>query len=825
MSWGIRPDAMAGHSLGEYVAAYLAGVMSLEDALTLASARGRLIEQLPRGAMLAVPLSEAEVVPLLGAELSLAAVNGPAQCVVSGPEAAVSALRADLAARGVEGRLLAASRPYHSREMEPLIEPFTRMVAKIALRPPEIPFVSSMTGHWATPAEVTDPAYWALSMRRTVRFGDALVSLLAEPGRVLLEVGPGRALSRLARRLCEGRHDTERVIVASLDLGEDVKRPESAALLQALGRLWTAGVKVDWKGFQGEERRRRVPLPTYPFERQRHWIEAPHGTAAEPAAASLFHLPSWRRSLPPARPPAPVAAEPRTWALLLDGCGLGEALAQRLERAGETVVRVEAGADDTAWIARLPRDPGPLAVVHLRSLTAAPPADLAEARRLGLDSLDALSRGLAAAGLTEVAVTAISNGVQRAAGQEDLCPAKATLLGWVRATSGKGSRRSLDVVLPGAGRLFERLADRLLDELRAGAESIVEPIVAWRGDDRWVPSREPAPLADAADAADAGETSAASWLRPGGCYLVTGQAGFEAARRLAETAPVRLAWLVPSGSGETGLHRVTELEEMGARTGAETLLLEADPGSEASMRAAIARVEEVWGTLHGVLALPGAGGPDEWMREALALDAALGDGRPADFLALSSWMEPARPLRGRSDVWAAAALLDALAQARAARGAAPAVALDWGLGVDLGSAEAFEALGRVLANPPAPQVALALPPREAALREAVAHDGILEEIPEDDAIALRIAAIWREVLGVRRVGPRDSFFDLGGDSLIALQVTSRLREAFPIELPLRSLFEHPTLPQLRDAVEEALTARLEELPEDEAQRLVESFFA
>jgi len=271
MSWGLQPQALLGHSVGEYVAAHLSGTLSLEDALALVAARGRLVEELPGGAMLAVPLAEEDVLPLLGT-LSLAAVNGPAQCVVSGPEEAVEALRTELEARGVEGRRLATSHAFHSRQMEPVLEAFTKLVRGVALNPPEIPWISNVTGRWITAEEATDPLYWVRHLRETVRFADGLEALLAEPGRVLLEVGPGRTLTRLARK---GHAD--RVAVPSLPAEEGGTEP--AGVLAALGTLWAAGLAVDWKAFHDGERRRRVPLPTYPFERRRHWIE-PARTAA-----------------------------------------------------------------------------------------------------------------------------------------------------------------------------------------------------------------------------------------------------------------------------------------------------------------------------------------------------------------------------------------------------------------------------------------------------------------------------------------------------------------------------------------------------------------
>ncbi len=190
MQWGVRPEAMLGHSLGEYVAACLAGVFSLEDALGLVAARGRLMQSLPAGAMLAVPLPEEETVALLGEGLSLAAVNAPSLCVVSGAEAAIEAVRW-LAQRGLEARRLHTSHAFHSAALDPILEPFRALVSKVTLHAPRLPYLSNLTGTWIEAVQATDPAYWASHLRQPVRFAAALSGLLGEPGRLLLEVGPG----------------------------------------------------------------------------------------------------------------------------------------------------------------------------------------------------------------------------------------------------------------------------------------------------------------------------------------------------------------------------------------------------------------------------------------------------------------------------------------------------------------------------------------------------------------------------------------------------------------------------------------------------------
>jgi len=289
MEWGIRPEAMIGHSVGEFVAACLAGVFSLKEALTLVAARGRVIQTLPAGAMLAVPLSEKEISQFLGKELALAAVNGLSSCVVSGPREAVDALERQLAKRENAGRHLHTSHAFHSAMMDPILEAFGEEVRKVSLHPPSIPFISSVTGTWITPEEATQPSYWVKHLRQTVRFSEGLAVLLEEPHRVFLEVGPGQTLSTFAQR--HPALGVEHTVLPTLRHAQE-ETSDVASLLNSLGRLWLAGVEVDWSKFYAGERRQRIPLPTYPFERKRFWIDPPltgkqHACVSKPSEESL----------------------------------------------------------------------------------------------------------------------------------------------------------------------------------------------------------------------------------------------------------------------------------------------------------------------------------------------------------------------------------------------------------------------------------------------------------------------------------------------------------------------------------------------------------
>jgi len=302
-SWGVEPAAMIGHSVGEFVAACHAGVFDLESGLELLAARGRLMGDLPAGGMLSVRLPAGELREMMPQTLDLAAVNGPALCVVAGPHEELEAFRADLEKNGEAARPLHTSHAFHSRMMDPAIERFAACFAGIELREPSIPILSTVTGTWLTGAETTDPHYWARHLRETVRFADAVAARGEQDDRQLfleVEVGPGQTLTGLARQIVD--RSAGHVALPSC---RHVKEPGSdhGQLLESLGKLWTAGVEVDWDAFYASEERGRVPLPTYPFERKRHWIDpSPLTSATGPVAATDTAAPA------PPSATGPVAA-------------------------------------------------------------------------------------------------------------------------------------------------------------------------------------------------------------------------------------------------------------------------------------------------------------------------------------------------------------------------------------------------------------------------------------------------------------------------------------------------------------------------------------
>ncbi|HEY0781529.1 MAG TPA: acyltransferase domain-containing protein, partial [Thermoanaerobaculia bacterium] len=434
MSWGVKPAAMLGHSIGEYVAACLAGVMPLEGALALVAVRGRLIQALPAGSMLTVSLPEAEVVPLLGRQLSLAAVNAPERCVVSGPSEAVDALAKDLEARGVGCRPLHTSHAFHSAMMEPALAPFLAEVAKVDLKAPQMPYLSNVTGTWITAAQATDPGYWAQHLRGTVRFADGLAELYREPQRALVEVGPGQSLATLARQ--HPARKSGHAVVASSRHPKDAQ-DDQAVVLGALGQLWLAGVDVDWAGFHAGERRHRVVLPTYPFEGRHYFIKLQtEGMGAKRASKKelpdWFYLPFWKPSAPPVPYVQADEAKPLRWLVFADEQGLGVEIAERLKALGESVATVVVGQkfadhggsvfevqparreDYDELLAALVAQGGlPNRILHLWTTSADEAAAAASAQELGFYSLLCLEQALGGQKVTgRIELGVVSSGVQ-----------------------------------------------------------------------------------------------------------------------------------------------------------------------------------------------------------------------------------------------------------------------------------------------------------------------------------------------------------------------------------------------------------------------------
>jgi non-ribosomal peptide synthase protein (TIGR01720 family) len=638
MHWGIRPVAMIGHSIGEYVAACLAGVMSLKDALGLVAERARLMGELPAGSMLAVPLPQVELDSRLGRHLSIASVNGPNMCVISGANDALDALSARLAEEGVETRLLHTSHAFHSPMMEPILETFTERVRVISLRAPEIPYISNVTGAWITIDQATNPSYYAQHLRHTVQFSKGLEQLFAHPDWVLLEVGPGHTLSSLAKRH-PGR-PKEQTVVSSLRHPEH-SRTDDAFVLAALGQLWLAGVHPDWTAVHSPHRCRRIVLPTYPFERQRYWIEPRKALQAkdrlrrQPHPRDWIYVPCWRR--------APLSLEivqPDTsrWCLFTDQYGLGSRIAAELRKNGSDVVCVGIGDrfgrenDDSYTLNPAEREHYDQLVAELANRGQVPDkfahlwlitsddeiqtdaASLTTTQERGFYSLIYLAQALDARGLrAPLVLTVVTNHVFEVTGDEVLCPGKATVLGPSKVIGMEYPHitcRHIDISLNERNDGSESMERMLAVELCAPWS---EPVAAYRGRYRWLPTYERLKVHSEMQPA----------LRQAGVYLITGglgDLGLAMAGYLARTLRAKLTltsrtalpsedswarWLAEHDDGDPTARKIRAVQALQSE-GAEVLLLQADVADETEMSAAWVEAERRFGPICGVMHAAGA---------------------------------------------------------------------------------------------------------------------------------------------------------------------------------------------------------------------------
>jgi acyl transferase domain-containing protein/thioesterase domain-containing protein/aryl carrier-like protein len=541
-SWGVEPAAMIGHSVGELTAACIAGVFSLDAGLQIIAERGRLIQSMPGGSMTAVPLPERAVLPLLNGKLSLASVNADGQCVISGPDCAIADLEKSLADQKVDYHRLRVSHAFHSSMMDPILRDFAEFVRKFDLAPPRIPYVSSATGRWISEAEATDPNYWAGQLRQTVRFADGIGQALKTQNAILLEIGPGNTLCAL----CEqnpGFSESHKVL-CSLRTRND-KTSDDAFLAGTIAELWAAGKKIDWKGYHAHEQRRRLPLPTYPFERERFWIEpgrkiettaAPAGTSASDDNEGGFFGETWQRADLIRQDRAQDAGP---WLIFEDSQGLGAQIEKTLRRRSEHCITVHRGRNfarlaadkfeidpdnpvdynkllsEIAAKGKFPRSIVCLWPVCNRAQSQESLDDLPTAETVSFYSLMFLGQALGAVDFeSPLQMAVITNNLHAVNGEAILRPSRSMIAGPLGAITKELTGVcciNIDVELSGSD--TKAAAEQIVSELQAHS---IESPVAYRRNRRWIQkfarlreSEKQKPIA----------------LHDSGVYLITGGLG------------------------------------------------------------------------------------------------------------------------------------------------------------------------------------------------------------------------------------------------------------------------------------------------------------
>jgi acyl transferase domain-containing protein/aryl carrier-like protein len=787
--------------------------------------------------MLGVALAADEVSRRLPPTVELAAINGPEQCVVSGPTEAVERFAAELAAEGVRNRPLHTSHAFHSAMMEPAVEAFMERVSRVDLQAPSIPFQSNVTGRWIEAEEAVDPAYWGRHLRSTVRFSDNLQQLLEEPAAVLLEVGPGRNLTTFARYQRDTA-GTPPPVVPSM------RHPRQAGddqeiLLEALGRLWLHGVEIPWERLYAGEERRRLVLPTYPFQRRRYWIERREegpaalvgahprggGMGKRPRPADWLSVPSWRRL---GTSPPPVVDASGEW-LLVTGSAESletepvEELAAALRERGGTVTVVPSVTE----VAELPPR-----IVLLGGMGEAPE---------GLyDELLAVGRQLSRQPAQPTTLWAVTAGVFEVSGSEALRPAATTALGPLRVLPQELPQVRCHVIDLEVGGDSRRSRHQVLGELASPHAGVA---VAYRGAYRWAWETTALPGAEASPTVD----SPTARLRRQGVYLLTGgfgNIGLALARTLVEGWDARVVLVgrtLPDPDAAED-PRTAVLRELGSAVE----WVAADVTDEEALAAAVGRAEERFGGLHGVIHAAGVVSMEAFVSlvetdlevtrrhfdpkvEGVRTLARVLERRQLDFVLLASSLSTVLGGLGMSAYAGANAYLNTFAARQSREGAVPWISVAWdgwffADDTEDGAAapelamhpeEGCETFLRILNAEPAAEVIVSTADLGARLERWVTQSAEAEEQPPAElhprpqlgtAYAApgtpeeaRLAAIWGELLGIEEVGIHDNFYDLGGDSILALRITGRAAEE-GITLSVPDLYRHPTVAELAAAL-------------------------
>ncbi|HEV2523873.1 MAG TPA: acyltransferase domain-containing protein, partial [Gammaproteobacteria bacterium] len=550
MSLGIKPDAMIGHSVGEYVAACLAEVMSLENALRLICYRGRLMATSSPGMMLAVHMAENELLEFLGSEkISIATINSSTSCVISGELKTIYDVEEKLKKIGIVSHRLKTSHAFHSHMMDPILDDFRRILETVDLQAPNIRFISNVTGNWINAEEATSPDYWTHHLRHTVKFSAGLKTLVNDGTNIFIEVGPGKTLCRFVQELV--KKDFGICVTNTLPTSNEEVSFGQKSLLLALGQLWLHGVKINWANYDKRTERKKLVLPTYPFERRVYWLDPDNKESnqniykKQPYPKWLYE-PSWiRASLSNSKPLSEnILINPSCWLLLLDNEGSGDNIARILLQNQQTVITVKQGSDfvvlnNQEYMINITKKEDyqklvmmlckitslPLKVINLFALTSEHSIDnldLSEVQKtlyLCFYSSLFLAQALIEQQYEQqINILAVGNEIYSVTGSEKVYPAKNTVAGPCRVIPQEHPNfkmRVLDVVLSEIQDkhrdfICQQIISTLLEE-----HDSTENIVAYRGQFRWTQVFQPLKC----------KLESCFTLRPEGVYLLTGGLG------------------------------------------------------------------------------------------------------------------------------------------------------------------------------------------------------------------------------------------------------------------------------------------------------------
>ncbi|MBV1882891.1 MAG: SDR family NAD(P)-dependent oxidoreductase [Pseudomonadales bacterium] len=739
MAWGAKPAALIGHSMGENTAACIAGVLQLKDAMKLVLIRGQLFEKTPEGGMLSISLSQQDARQYMTEEMDFAAANAPGLCVASGAAADIDALQATLEAKEIDCHRVRIQVAAHSRLLETILDDFRSYLQSISLSQPTIPFTSNLTGDWITDEQATDPNYWVDHLRNTVRFADNIETVVANEERVIVEIGPGRTLTNLAKA---GNNKANAIFNSIRHPNESDSDVDFA--LRTLGNIWANGIKLDWSQYRGDELRRRVPLPTYPFERKAYWVDPGVGAIQNanqaevlkkrPDSEDWFARMNWHQS---GLSPLKETTDNR-WLIFTDEVGLSTSLiAELISKQSQTskpvITTVGLGKqfkdsnpkDKNNENRSFELDPNNNS--HFDKLLAAvfetefPPqhiiymwptsASVNQSNSAIVDKFDSqvgpcfwglfnLSKILGE--LDDPMTLSVISSDMHSLGGLASDPAKHMLVGPVAVLPHETmhvNTRSIDVHIPNTEPFtLDKIAKQITRELRSEP---TDQFVAYRGLDRWTRKIEPTSTDPI--------SSNSSWLPPNSSILITGGLGgigLNIAKQLASRGAKNIVLVSRSGPTQEKASKIKEIESMGTRV----ITVAADVTDHAAMKKAIDSVSKdlaknsdldkdkdaINGVIHA------AGSMDDQLivlksresaetvinakvRGAINLDSIFAN-TSLDFFVVFSSVASYLGLPGQIDYSSANAFLDAFARERSLRAPGRTLAINWNAWAEVGMA-------------------------------------------------------------------------------------------------------------------------------------------
>ncbi|GAA5530709.1 SDR family NAD(P)-dependent oxidoreductase [Herpetosiphon gulosus] len=800
LAWGIQPQALFGHSIGEYVAACIANVMDLPTAIGLVVARGQLMNQLPSGVMLSISASLDQIQPSLPAELDLAAINTNNLLVVAGEHAAIRAFQQQLTERGIESRILHTSHAFHSRAMQPMLAAFRQQFAAVQLQAPTIPILSNVSGIWMTTAQATSVEYWLEQIVSPVQCAACLNNLLADGAWIVQELGPGHTLATFARASQAAQAP---LILTSLPHPQ-AKQADLALMLQSLGQLWQAGIAVRWNALH-QTTWHKVWLPTYAFERQRHWIEAEQRQTPRSSNQLTINTSTWQ-----AQSLASMPSQTGTWLIWGNEPSTIERLTQQVAPNQRILVCVR----DTFAEQSKNLDSTNSQIVYFSNFSNPSAWESAA-------DLLRIAQRVRDLGLNSVKLHVVTSQSLAIAPHEDLNPHDASLRGVAMVLAQEYPEISshwIDLDFT-----HQAWPSMLAQELHHASE----PAVALRGFNRFVPQANTANL-------PANQVG----FRVGGCYLITGGnggLGRQIALQLAKQYQAKIAILSRSLAPASSAAQV--LQQQIAELGGEALIMQADVAQPKQLAEALALIETQWGHCHGLIHAAGIAGSAAQIGSTETTHAIWNSMMAAKLHGTQQLAMMVRPWKldwavvmsslasdlgglGFASYASANIAQHAIVHQLNQSSAVPWYCINWD--------------GWQSANEADPQ-RLSFEQGWAALTAIVQQRGVLNlQVVLGDFAARRqrwlypqpmvveqttvhrprsanfeaprtqveqqLAAIWGDLLGLNELSIHDNFFDLGGHSLLATQILGRIRQKMQVDLALQVVFQLPTLAELAEHI-------------------------